>query len=105
MMKKIDEFKIEQLENETELIEKTQIVETIYDEFDIKWADSVYDILAKKRCVRGVSLIREPSRDMGNLKFQPAHCDLITRSLKFLEDLEEMLFMKDYVLVEDDLYI
>ena len=102
VIEKMEEFKIK--EEETMVQPASHVAEDFtYDEFDKKWASAMYDMLAIKRCVRGVCLIREPSRDMANIKFQPAHLQFVKKYLKFIEDVEEMLFMKDYVVVEDDL--
>jgi hypothetical protein len=100
-------FEIKWLEKVGELSRKIEIenLQKSFEElkFEIKWSNSVYDFHAIKRCTRAVSLIREPSRDMGNMKFQPAQIGNVQRFLKFVEDFEEELFMKDYVIVEDEL--
>jgi hypothetical protein len=111
VIEKIEEFKAiteeEKLEKDGELSRKIEIenLQKSFEElkFEIKWSNSVYDFHAIKRCTRAVSLIREPSRDMGNMKFQPAQIGNVQRFLKFVEDFEEELFMKDYVIVEDEL--
>ena len=111
VIEKIEEFKViteeEKLEKDGELSRKIEIenLQKSFEElkFENKWCNSVYDFHAIKRCTRAVSLIREPSRDMGTMKFQPAQIGNAQRFLKFVEDFEEELFMKDYVIVEDEL--
>ena len=110
VIEKIKEFKViteEKLEKDGELSRKIEIenLQKSFEElkFENKWCNSVYDFHAIKRCTRAVSLIREPSRDMGTMKFQPAQIGNAQRFLKFVEDFEEELFMKDYVIVEDEL--
>jgi hypothetical protein len=87
-------FEIKWLEKVGELSRKIELenLQKSFEElkFEIKWSNSVYDFHAIKRCTRAVSLIREPSRDMGNMKFQPAQIGNVQRFLKFVEDFESI---------------
>jgi len=117
VLEKIEEFKAiveeEKLQRDQEIQENERLCSHELQElksieelqFEKKWCNTTYDVLTVKRCTRAVSLIREPSRDMGTMKFQPSQTVNVKRFLKFAEDLEEALFMSDYVIVEDDLYI
>lgn len=86
-------------DDEVEEVEEVEDDEDEDNEFYLKWSHIKYDMAAAKRCVRGVSLIREPSRDMANMKFAFSHIKLLEASLKFLEDVEEIIFMRDFIVV------
>ena len=101
VIEKIEEFKVitEKLEKDGELSRKIEIKSFEELKFENKWCNSVYDLYAVKRCTRAVSLIREPSRDMITMKFQPNQIGNVQRFLKFVEDFEEELFIKEYVIL------
>jgi hypothetical protein len=103
-----DEIVAENNERAAEVLTKTELEEqpkkTFEDsQFEIKWSSSMYDMQAVKRCKRAVSLIREPSRDMATIKFDPLRIFMVHRILKFVEGFEEELFLKDYIIVDDEL--
>jgi hypothetical protein len=89
------EVSTKKLEGEPKTFEDSQ--------FEIKWSSSMYDMQAVKRCKRAVSLVREPSRDMATIKFDPLRIFVVQRILKFIEGFEEELFFKDYIIVENEL--